>query len=428
MAEEGLALVPEATTAGEARDRVSLLSTIGLVRLWRSDEPGAREVLEEAARLALEHHDDVGASRANNQLSNGNLLLLSTAEAIERVRVAIELAARHGLHTMQAYYLACQTFLTTRAGAWDETRRLIDEAEALLDPEDPSEFTRWILAEARADLALGEADLAGSEAARLALLERALSVESEHFAGYARDGAAVARMLAGDPPAARALLEPELARFLMLIEQGAAEAEVLMPKVQVLVAAGEEERARPLVAWGLGVLPDHPQIRYCAALLGLRDEPDAAAAEVEATAAGTEERGWTFVAACDRVAAAGIAAQAGGGRPAAVALLRAARERFGGIGCEGWVRRVDESLRRLGERAPTRAGAGVGGLSARELEVLALVAEGLTNRQIAERLVISEHTAIRHVANLTRKLGVRNRAAAARVGAERGLIGAPPEG
>jgi DNA-binding NarL/FixJ family response regulator len=55
----------------------------------------------------------------------------------------------------------------------------------------------------------------------------------------------------------------------------------------------------------------------------------------------------------------------------------------------------------------------LGGLSRRELEVLGLVAEGLKNRDIAERLVLSEHTVNRHVANILRKLGVSSRAAAA---------------
>jgi LuxR family maltose regulon positive regulatory protein len=55
----------------------------------------------------------------------------------------------------------------------------------------------------------------------------------------------------------------------------------------------------------------------------------------------------------------------------------------------------------------------LGGLSRRELEVLGLVAEGLRNRDIAERLVLSEHTVNRHVANILRKLGVSSRAAAA---------------
>lgn len=52
-------------------------------------------------------------------------------------------------------------------------------------------------------------------------------------------------------------------------------------------------------------------------------------------------------------------------------------------------------------------------VSARERDVLLLLAEGLTNRQIAERLFISEHTVHRHVASILRKLDVPTRAAAA---------------
>ena len=52
-------------------------------------------------------------------------------------------------------------------------------------------------------------------------------------------------------------------------------------------------------------------------------------------------------------------------------------------------------------------------LTEREREVLALIAEGLTNRQVAERLVLSEHTVHRHVTNLLGKLGLHSRTAAA---------------
>jgi DNA-binding CsgD family transcriptional regulator len=52
------------------------------------------------------------------------------------------------------------------------------------------------------------------------------------------------------------------------------------------------------------------------------------------------------------------------------------------------------------------------GLTARELEVLALVAAGCTNQQIAGALVISPHTVRRHLQNIFRKLGVSSRAAA----------------
>ncbi len=52
------------------------------------------------------------------------------------------------------------------------------------------------------------------------------------------------------------------------------------------------------------------------------------------------------------------------------------------------------------------------GLTGREVELLALLATGKTNREIAEQLVISEKTAARHISNIFNKLGVSSRAAA----------------
>jgi predicted ATPase/DNA-binding CsgD family transcriptional regulator len=63
-----------------------------------------------------------------------------------------------------------------------------------------------------------------------------------------------------------------------------------------------------------------------------------------------------------------------------------------------------------------------GVLSRREREVVGLLAAGLTNAEIASRLVLSEHTVHRHVANILVKLGARSRAAAAVTAAERGLL------
>jgi LuxR family transcriptional regulator, maltose regulon positive regulatory protein len=64
-------------------------------------------------------------------------------------------------------------------------------------------------------------------------------------------------------------------------------------------------------------------------------------------------------------------------------------------------------------------------LTPRETEVLRLVAGGLTNAQIAERLVISDHTVHRHVTNLLRKLELPSRAAAAARAAQLGLLDEP---
>jgi DNA-binding NarL/FixJ family response regulator len=62
-----------------------------------------------------------------------------------------------------------------------------------------------------------------------------------------------------------------------------------------------------------------------------------------------------------------------------------------------------------------------GGLSAREREVLTLIATGATNAEIAQRLFLSPHTVKEHTSALYRKLGARNRAEAVQLGQRIGL-------
>jgi DNA-binding CsgD family transcriptional regulator len=71
------------------------------------------------------------------------------------------------------------------------------------------------------------------------------------------------------------------------------------------------------------------------------------------------------------------------------------------------------------ESAQTRE---TGELSAREQEVLMLVAEGHTNAEIGSQLFIAEETVKTHVQRILRRLGVRNRAHAVSVGYSRGLL------
>jgi DNA-binding CsgD family transcriptional regulator/pimeloyl-ACP methyl ester carboxylesterase len=93
---------------------------------------------------------------------------------------------------------------------------------------------------------------------------------------------------------------------------------------------------------------------------------------------------------------------------------------------------LDASLRAFGveegstpipgrERDADRS-ADADGLTRRETEVLALVAAGLSDREIADRLVLSPHTVHRHVANVRTKLGLPTRAAAVAAATKRGLV------
>jgi LuxR family transcriptional regulator, maltose regulon positive regulatory protein len=115
-----------------------------------------------------------------------------------------------------------------------------------------------------------------------------------------------------------------------------------------------------------------------------------------------------------------------GRHPAALVELERALAGFHDLGAVTEYARV-EALVRQWRAAPETARTVVTddpleALTPREREVLRLVAEGLTNHQIADRLVLSDHTVHRHVGNLLRKLALPSRAAAAAVAARPGLL------
>jgi DNA-binding CsgD family transcriptional regulator len=92
--------------------------------------------------------------------------------------------------------------------------------------------------------------------------------------------------------------------------------------------------------------------------------------------------------------------------PAAAPLLAEARRRFSELEMHEWERRAAHLAEEAEIGHPD-------GLTAREVEVLRLLAAGQTNAEIAATLVISVHTVERHLANAYRKIGARNRAEAA---------------
>ena len=116
---------------------------------------------------------------------------------------------------------------------------------------------------------------------------------------------------------------------------------------------------------------------------------------------------------------AGRALSLAGARDQAVAELERARSELASYGAGRLSDCAARELRRLGEHVGRRGVRspgtdGFAGLSARELEVARLVADRLTNREIAERLVLSEKTIETHLASVFRKLGASSRVEVAR--------------
>lgn len=143
-------------------------------------------------------------------------------------------------------------------------------------------------------------------------------------------------------------------------------------------------------------------------------EPHLAAALALADACrAPHERALTLLARAELLASGGEVAKAD-------AALTAARAICLPLDARAALARADALVTRLaGAAAPTISRPA--GLSAREAEVLGLVAQGLGNAAIAERLFLSPRTVKVHVAHIFAKLGVTNRAAATRFAVDHGL-------
>lgn len=94
--------------------------------------------------------------------------------------------------------------------------------------------------------------------------------------------------------------------------------------------------------------------------------------------------------------------------------------------CPDLAVRILDEFAQLAQQQPSALGPEMENLTFREKEVLQKVAEGATNRQIAEAFSLSEYTVKNHLRNILRKLHVRSRIQAAERAVRAGLVRAPP--
>jgi DNA-binding CsgD family transcriptional regulator len=280
-------------------------------------------------------------------------------------------------------------------GAWvaadDEARRTCDEL-LLYEPH-----TAGMAFYAAGEVRRRMGDLDGAEAA----FARA------HELGYApQPGLALVQQARGRTEAAAAALRLALSSG---SRTGFPRAQLLAAHVDVALAGGDLQVAR-VAAGELEALAeslDTPAVRATAAAAAgavRLAEGDAAGSVSSLRFAVTT---WQTIGAPYEVALARVllakATRAVGDEQGARLELEVAHSVFHRLGASGDVRRTEQML---GATEADR------GLTARELEVLRLVARGMTNREIAAELVISEHTVARHLNNIFAKLDVATRAAA----------------
>ncbi|MEX2534455.1 MAG: LuxR C-terminal-related transcriptional regulator [Trueperaceae bacterium] len=153
-------------------------------------------------------------------------------------------------------------------------------------------------------------------------------------------------------------------------------------------------------------------------LKAAQGEPDEARALLEDAVDLYTRSGAPFEAGRARLELAKILEQLGRERDAA-REAHTARDAFGSLGAQHEARRAAAILGRLEGETPGRDQQLV---TPRELEILNLIAQGYSNREIAKELSVSVHTVHRHVANILTKHGLSSRAAAVAFAHENDLL------
>ena len=448
-AEEAIA-VARASGNREAEGRA--LNALGTAIGMEDDPDAGVKLLRES--LAIAHELGLAMDEDGAWVNIADVLNLAgrTREALEVVRDGLEAGLESPWRTVDWLRLGVSEF-SFALGDWDEAEAAIPAASRR---HTGGTFLLWQVSRAR--LALGRGDVALAEEA-LAALDRALAGTTEpQFVGpHGLLRAELARR-SGDIDSARAAIDEALDRIEFCSDDMIRITAVAAAGLRVEGDAGQrahdrrdagaESRARERADALL------ERVRLAAASSGPVEAAELARAEAEhARATGADAAALWATAASEwerlsrpyqlaysrwREAEALMAARDrdGAARAASTALTTARR-----LG-SAWLAEEVESLAararlQLGEDgAPAAVTVATGddnggggdeaedpfGLTAREREVLALVAAGATNREIGERLHMAEKTASVHVSRILAKLNVRSRTEAAAVAHRQGLV------
>jgi DNA-binding CsgD family transcriptional regulator len=434
-----------ARAAGERAAEGHARNTLGVVLAHLGDPAAGLAHLEEALRIAQELHEEHAFEVDDVLRGYANLCdVLDLTGELERAATlalrGVEEARAHGLDRSFGTWLTADgAAVLIKLGRWDEAAGRL---QAALPSTASGGLVAINLYQALATLEVGrgELDLADEHLGEARNLVERVFVGAQHVGPLHREQAAVAAWR-GRHDEARAAVAAGLSACLGV--DGARYAAGLYP-VGLRAEADAAARARDRHTEA-----EEADARFVAAELldgaralatpwGPEFEAQLATCEAEWTRAAGEPDPERWRAAADawdkagqpypaayarwRLAEALLAATAD--REQAEEAIREAHATAARLGA-GPLQTELEQLARRGriDLAPEAAPAGPAsagaddqlGLTPRELEVLRLVADGRSNRQIAEELFISVKTASVHVSNILAKLGVRTRVEAAAV-------------
>jgi DNA-binding CsgD family transcriptional regulator len=376
---------------GQTEILVHALNNVGTVD-WCQGRPAGQRTLERSLALALADGLEEHVARAYTNLAFSALNLRDYPLAARYLDEGIRYCTERDLDTWRLYMLASQARWDFEQGRWTEATRTVETV--LRDPRTAQ------ISRIEALAVLGRLRARRGDPGAWPPLDEALALATGTGELQRLGPVAVARAeaawLEGDPAAARAVVEDAL-------DLAGRAAGQTWPWPTGELA---------FWLWRLGG-PDR---------LPTRGLPDGAAESFRLQMAGALE------AAADRWRALGCSYEAA----ATLAdsdqelQLRAALTELERLGARPLAAQVARKLRALGVRGLARGPhpttrANPANLTARELEVLRLLVEGRSNRQIAEQLFISGKTASVHVTNLLSKLGVHSRLEAAALARRLGL-------
>jgi DNA-binding CsgD family transcriptional regulator/tetratricopeptide (TPR) repeat protein len=423
-----------ASASGAEPARASALITLGFVTAVTGDAESGLAMIEEGRRLAADKGDDEQFWRA--LVNTGYVLhyLGRDAEAADGVIEALATLPPHTPvlpHAMLALGNAGEAL--TLLGRWDEAERLL--ADGLARHPHPYEAVGMLGYQAGLRLLTGDRESAATILAEAQA--RAVSLTDPDVQADLQVLAAQLALDAGDLSGARQCVDVALSA-LDLVEEGQIALRVLTVAARIEAEAGQvpglgdpgrADRIRDLLAAAREHLTDQLaharlEIAFCEAELArVQTADDETAWQVAADLAEALHRPYWRAYALYRLAEAASRSR---GREAASRALTAAYRIAIGLGAAPLAERITQTARRI--RIPLQPGPSAGqaaagpvvptrasslGLTAREVEVLRLLTDGRTNRQVGSTLGMSEKTASVHVSRILAKLGASTRGEAA---------------